>query len=205
MTLFDTPARERIAAAIDEIERHTDAEVVTVVAGAADDYRWIGLFWAALLALIVPGAAAFVLGGFDARSLLLAQWVVFVIAGLCFRHRRVAPRLVPRSVRHARAAALARAQFLAQNLHRTADATGVLIFVAEAEHYVEILVDHGVARCIDDTVFAGLIQEFTGQVAAGQTTEGFIACIQGCGEHLARAVPATHTRNELPNRLIVLD
>lgn len=205
MTLFDKTARERIAAAVTEIERHTDAEVVTVVAASADDYRWIGLFWAALVALIGPGIVAFFVGGLDGRTLLLTQWLVFVIAGLVFRNHRIAPRLVPKRLRHERAALLARQQFLAQNLHRTDDATGMLIFVAEAEHYVEILVDHGIAQRIDDSVFAGLIATFTQRVAKNETAEGFIECIQACGTHLARAVPATHERNELSDRLVVLD
>ena len=43
------------------------------------------------------------------------------------------------------------------------------------------------------------------RVAKDETTEGFIECIQACGTHLARAVPATHERNELSDRLVVLD
>ncbi|RJS95239.1 TPM domain-containing protein [Salinisphaera sp. Q1T1-3] len=205
MTLFDTNARERIAAAITEIERHTDAEVVTVTTAAADDYRWIGLLWAALIALVLPGVVVFFPAFVDTRTLILVQWAVFVGLGLIFRHPRIAPRLVPRGVRHVRAAALARSQFLAQNLHRTAAATGVLVFVAEAERYVEILVDHGIAERVDDTAWQDITQAFVARVRAGETEAGFLECIQACGTQLAEAVPATRARNELPNRLVVLE
>ena len=39
----------------------------------------------------------------------------------------------------------------------------------------------------------------------GQVLEGFLACIESCGELLREQVPKTHPRNELPNRLVVLD
>lgn len=205
MTVFDDKARAAVADAITRIERDTDAEVVTVVARQADEYRWVGLFWAALIALVVPGVVVFFPAWFDVRTLLLVQWGVFVVLGAVFQHAAITPRLVPRALRHARAAALARSQFLEQNLHRTAAATGVLIFVAEAERYVEILTDHGVAARIDNSDWAAIIERFTQRVAAGQTEAGFVECIQACGVRLAEAVPATHQRNELPNRLVVLD
>lgn len=205
MTVFNERARQAVADAITRIERDTDAEVITVLARQADEYRWIGLFWAALVALMLPGLVIFFPAWFDVRTLLLLQWGVFVVLGVLFQLPAVTPRLVPRGLRHARAAALARSQFLEQNLHRTAAATGVLIFVAEAERYVEILTDHGVAERIDNAAWSAIIERFTSRVAAGETEAGFVECVEACGARLAEAVPATHERNELPNRLVVLE
>ena len=92
-----------------------------------------------------------------------------------------------------------------QNLHHTQDGTGMLIFVSEAERYVEILVDRGSSSRLGDDTWQGIVSSFTEQVKRGQTLQGFLACIEACGEHLTRHVPATHERNELPNRLIVLE
>lgn len=205
MTVFNEHARQAVADAITRIERDTDAEVITVLARQADEYRWIGLFWAALAALMLPGLVIFFPAWFDVRTLLLLQWGVFVVLGVIFQLPAVTPRLVPKSLRYARAAALARSQFLEQNLHRTVAATGVLIFVAEAERYVEILTDHGVAEQIDDAAWSAIIERFTSRVAAGETEAGFVECVEACGARLAEAVPTTHERNELPNRLVVLE
>ena len=205
MTLLDQSAQSAVADAITAAEKHTDAEIVTVLAPQADDYRWIGLFWAAVIALLLPGAVVFFPGWIDTRTMLLIQWVCFVVLGLIFQMPSITPRLVPCHVRHGRAAALAHSQFLAQNLHRTAGATGMLIFVSEAERYVEILVDHGIASRLDDATWSAIIDRFTSQVAAGQTQQGFLDCVEACGQHLAEALPATTTRNELPNRLVILD
>ncbi|MNC52648.1 hypothetical protein D3C75_1020050 [compost metagenome] len=121
-----------------------------------------------------------------------------------FRLPSLTTRLIPRTVRHWRASNLARRQFLEQNLHHTAGSTGVLIFVSEAERYVEILVDEGISRHLDNQVWDGIVQRFTEQVRQGQTLQGFVTCIEACGRVLTEHVPLTHERNELPNRLVVL-
>ncbi len=205
MALLNEFQQRQVAEAIAEVERHTDAELVTVLARSADDYAYVPLVWASLLALLVPGLLYYLTGWFSAHGLLLTQWLTFIVLVLVLRLPLFTNRLVPRRVRHWRASNLARRQFLEQNLHHTAGRTGVLIFVCEAERYVEILVDDGIAARLDDQVWDALVAGFTAQVRAGQTLEGFLTCIQACGELLKAHVPATSDRNELPNRLVILD
>ncbi|MEE1921170.1 hypothetical protein V0R50_04550 [Pseudomonas sp. 148P] len=205
MALLNEFQQRQVAEAIAEVERHTDAELVTVLARSADDYAYVPLVWASLLALLVPGLLYYLTGWFSAHGLLLTQWLTFIVLVLVLRLPLFTSRLVPRRVRHWRASNLARRQFLEQNLHHTAGRTGVLIFVCEAERYVEILVDDGIAARLDDQVWDALVAGFTAQVRAGQTLEGFLTCIQACGELLKAHVPATSDRNELPNRLVILD
>lgn len=204
MTLLSEAELQRVADAITEVERHTDAELVTVLATRADDYAYIPLLWASLVALMLPGAANFFGGWLSAAQLLLVQWLTFALLALLGRIPSLTSRLIPRAVRHWRAANLARRQFLEHNLHHTEAGTGMLIFVSEAERYVEIIVDRGISSRIDDGAWQALVDVFTAEVRGGRTLEGFLGCIRGCGELLQQHVPATHERNELPNRLIVL-
>ena len=204
MTLLSEAELQRVADAITEVERHTDAELATVLATRADDYAYIPLLWASLVALLLPGAANFFGGWLSAAQLLLVQWLTFALLALLGRIPSLTSRLIPRAVRHWRAANLARRQFLEHNLHHTEAGTGMLIFVSEAERYVEIIVDRGISSRIDDGAWQALVDVFTAEVRRGRTLEGFLGCIRGCGELLQQHVPATHERNELPNRLIVL-
>ncbi|MGY2291752.1 TPM domain-containing protein [Pseudomonas sp. SDO528_S397] len=204
MALLTEHEQRQVAEAIARVEQQTDAELVTVLAARADDYAYIPLLWASLLALVVPGVIHFASGLLSMYTLLLAQWSTFVVLCLVFRLPKVTTRLIPRSVRHWRASNLARRQFLEQHLHHTLGSTGVLIFVSEAERYVEILVDKGISTRLGDDAWDAIVQAFTGQVKQGQTLAGFITCIEACGELLKAHVPLTHTRNELPNRLVVL-
>ena len=197
--------QRQVAEAIARVEKTTDAELVTVLAARADDYAYIPLLWASLIALVVPGVVHYLSGYLTMYTLLVAQWATFIVLCLLFRLPKVTPRLIPRSVRHWRASNLARRQFLEQNLHHTVGSTGVLIFVSEAERYVEILVDDGISKRLDDSNWDAIVQAFTQQVKQGQTLAGFIACVEACGELLKVHVPVTQTRNELPNRLVVLE
>ncbi|MDN7141895.1 TPM domain-containing protein [Pseudomonas sp. JQ170] len=204
MTLLTEHEQRQVAEAIARVEQHTDAELVTVLASRADDYAYIPLLWASLVALLVPGLLFYLTGWFSVNSLLIVQWLTFLALCLLFRLPSLTTRLIPRSVRHWRASNLARRQFLEQNLHHTVGSTGVLIFVSEAERYVEILVDEGISRHLGNEVWEGIVQRFTEQVRQGQTLQGFVSCIEACGELLRQHVPLTHERNELPNRLVVL-
>lgn len=204
MSLLSANEQQQVADAIAQIERDTDAELVTVLAAQADDYRDVALLWASLLALLLPGALNYYPAWLDSGQLLLVQWASFIGLALLFSRPRISARLVPRAVRHWRAGNLARRQFLEHNLHHTAGETGMLIFVAEAERYVEILVDRGISRHLPDSTWQAQIDAFTRQVRQGQTLQGFLDCIQGCGAHLKQHLPASHSRNELPNRLVLL-
>lgn len=204
MTLLTQSEQQQVADAIDRIELTTDAEVVTVLAAQADDYHYIPLLWASLAALVLPGAVLLFTDWLGPGQLLLVQWVMFIVLALVFRLRGILTRLIPAPVRYWRASNLARRQFIELNLHHTDADTGMLIFVSEAERYVEILVDRGISSRIDDAVWEAIVERFTTQVRNGEVLQGFLTCIQECGEQLQLHVPATHERNELPNRLVML-
>ncbi|EWC43185.1 hypothetical protein GFL09_14890 [Pseudomonas stutzeri] len=204
MTLLSESELQQVAEAIERVERDTDAELVTVLASQADDYHYIPLLWASLIALLLPGAALFFTGWLGAWQLLLVQWATFIVLAVLFRMPVLTSRLIPRSVRNWRACNLARRQFIELNLHHTEGDTGVLIFVSETERYVEILVDRGISSRIENAAWESIVDSFTESVKRGQVLEGFLGCIDACGTLLARHVPKTHERNELPNRLVVL-
>lgn len=203
MALITHMERQQIADLITEVERRTDAELVTVLAARSDDYRYIPILWAAVAALAVPTVLLFT--PLSADLIVAAQLAAFCVLALLFRLPLLQTRMIPLSVRHWRAANMARRQFLEQGLHHTAGDTGVLIFVSEAEHYVEILADRGIDRHVAPERWHGLIADFVAAMKSGQTLTGFEAAIAQVGEILAEHVPKTPgNRNELDDRLILL-
>src|SRR6056297_2825274 len=161
MTLLSKSDQEAVTAAINQVEQETDAELVTVLTAQSDNYNYIPLVWAGILALLVPGIGNYFGNWFGADMLMLVQWGTFVLLSLLFRMPGINTRLIPRQVRYWRASNLARRQFLEQNLHHTEGATGMLIFVSEAERYVEILVDQGIADALDNSVWESIVADFT--------------------------------------------
>ena len=203
MALISAIEQTRISEAIAAVERRTNAELVTVLAAASDDYRYIPLLWAALVALVVPSALYFT--PMSSAWMITVQLSVFLVLTVLLQIETLRARLIPKGVRNLRAANMARRQFLQQGLHHTDGDTGVLIFVSEAERYVEILVDRGISAKVGDDKWAGIIEEFVTDVHDNRVEEGFLTALKRCGEILAEAVPKTpDNHNELDNRLVLI-
>lgn len=204
MALLNQQQLDTVSAAIATVEAQTDAELVTVLARQADNYYYIPTLWAALIALLTPVLLTLTPLWLAAEELLLAQWSAFIVLAGLFRIPVIMMRLVPRRVKQWRASNLARRQFLENNLHHTCGETGVLLFVSEAEHYVEIIADRGINRLVEQQQWQAIVNRLTTQVRAGHTEQGFIQCIEQCGELLKQHVPATGHKDELPNHLVVI-
>ena len=201
--MLDSAARERIRQAIADVERGTDAELVTVLAARSDDYRYVPVLWAALGSLLLPLVLAPF--AFSLAVVVAVQLGAFCMLALVLHVPRLAMRLVPRELKNWRAANMARRMFLEHELHHTDDDTGLLIFVSEAEHYVEIIADRGVSKHIADTHWEAIVAAFVLDVREGRIVDGFLRTIADCGTALTAAVPKTPgNRNELDDRLVIV-
>lgn len=214
--LLTTDQRHQVAEAIKLAESLTDAELVTVLIDKSDHYWFIPTLWASVISLAVGGLSLFegllfeVTQGwhFSGTDLFVLQWVLFVLLALAFRWPPLLRRLIPGSIMRQRAWHMARTQFLNQGLHRTLQSQGVLLFVSEFEHYVEVLADDGVSSRIDDTQWQSVVNEFVVDVAARRTLQGFLQAIEKIGALLARHCPPTYgkgTLDELPNHMVVIE
>ncbi len=204
MSLLTEEQAKQVADEISRIEAQTDAELVTVLAKQADSYNYIPTLWAALIALLSPGVVLFTPFWLDVSEIIMIQLIVFLGMAVVLRIPPVMRRIIPRAVKQWRAANLARRQFLENNLHHTAGETGLMIFVAETERYVEIIADRGIDKFVSREQWQGIVDEFTESVHKGRTLEGFLTAVDRCGEILIEHVPATGEKNELPNHMILL-
>ena len=168
MTLLNDAELETIANSIAEVERTTDAELVMVLARQADNYLYIPTLYAALVALLAPLVLKLTPLWLTAEDLLLMQWINFIVLAIVFRLPAVTMALVPKHIKYWRAANLARRQFLEQNLHHTKGETGVLIFIAEAEHYVEIIADRGISQHVSNPQWQGIVNELIDHIKQRQ-------------------------------------
>ncbi len=203
MAFLNESDRARIAAAVRAAEAKTSGELVTVIARAADPYLHVPLLWAAWAALLAPAVLWLTGAWLSLPVYYAAQLATFVgVFALC-QWPPLKLRLVPRRLKRARAARLAREQFFTRGLHRTRERTGVLIFVCVAERYVEIIGDEGIHKRVPGGYWDGIVAQFVQQVRAGRVADGFVSAISACGDQLAAHFPrAADDRNELPDRLI---
>ena len=206
MTFLSPAEKQQIADAIRVAEAKTQGELVCVIAPASNDYRFLPLMWATLIALSLPAVIWLSQAWWTQAEVYLAQVALFLLVLLALQWPPLKMRLVPRSSQRQHTARLAREQFYAQQLHQTRDRTGVLLFVSVAEHYVEILADEGINSKVAPGTWDHIVKDFVAQLAARRIAAGFLAAVAACAAILAEHCPAhKENPNELPNRLIELD
>ncbi|MFK7890314.1 MAG: TPM domain-containing protein [Granulosicoccus sp.] len=215
MAFLTDEEKAALSARINHAESQTSGEIVTVIARQSDGYRYIPTLWAAISALSVPGLY-YLWQRLNSDGWLTAvetanamQWVyalqvlVFLGLGMIFQIPSVRMLVVPNSVKRRRAARHAREQFFLQNLHKTRDRTGLLIFVSVAEHYVEIIVDRGLSETVDNAIWDDVVAKFIKNVQRGKIAAGFETAIDRCRDILWEHFPAAEGKpDELPNHLI---
>ncbi len=205
MHILSKRERTRISRAIEKAEARTSGEIVAVISDSSDDYMFIPLLWAALLALFAP-VLMFALTTWPALHVYAVQLGVFVAGALAVQWWPLRIALVPRAVKRARAHRHAMGQVLARNLHTTKGRTGVLIFVSMAERFAEVIADEGIYRKVSPAIWDDVVARLGADIARGEVADGFIEAISQCGGVLAEHFPPGSTdANELPNRLIVLE
>lgn len=204
MSLFSSEEERRVSEAITRAERDTSGEIVVVVAPRSDDYLYVPPLVAALVSLLVPWLLI-VFSRLDLESVYLAQLGTFLILTALLLPAPVRTALVPARIKRVHAHRRAVEQFLAQNLHTTADRTGVLIFVSVAERHAEIIADPAIDARVPAGTWKAIIDDLTGAIGKGNAADGLAAAVAVTGAHLARHFPPeTRNPNELPDHLIVL-
>lgn len=196
--------RARIAQAIRAAESRTSGEVFCVLAQRASSYALVPFAWAAVLGLIVPWPLIY-LTTWPASVIYVLQLIAVVAAtGLLWRPA-LRFRLVSRRTKNERAHATAMQQFWDQRLQKTEGRTGVLIFAALAERYVEIVPDAGIAQKVAPEAWQNAAAALTSAVKDSRPGDGFVAAIEQCGAILAEhfpVIPDAVNPNELPDRLV---
>lgn len=204
MGFFNAAAKTRVREAIRAAEAQTTGEIVAAIARASDGYAHIPLAWAAAVALALP-ALQWWWPWLAGAQLYGAQVLAFVATLAILQWPPLKLRLVPRRLKDAACRRHAREQFVAQGLTRTEGRTGVLIFVSLAEHYVELIADAGIDRCVPAGEWQSLVQDFIAAIRAGEPARGLEEIVTRVGVRLKAAAPAGGKNpNELPDHLVEL-
>ncbi|MDF2689085.1 MAG: hypothetical protein K0Q80_2050 [Microvirga sp.] len=202
--MLTTDDQTRLANAIRDVEDDTSGEIVVVVAERADTYRSIPLLWALLVALALPWPLI-ELTNLSMSRIFMLQLGAALILSLILSLPQLRYQLVPRSIKRAQAHEAASREFIRRGLTRTRDKTGVLIYVALAEHHAEILADTGIADRVGPDIWVEIIEELTATIKSGSMADGLVGAIRRAGAILAEhAPPRFEDEDELPNRIILI-
>ncbi len=201
MSLLTQTQKKKISDKIEQAEKQTSGEFVAVIASASDDYFFIPTLWAAMLALAVP--SVFIVLGLNLDGMIVSQLIVFISTVVLLRIPYLKMLVIPKEIKQRRARRHAHEQFFLQNLHHTDKRNGVMLFVSEAEHYVEIIADKGINDVVEEGTWDHVIAEFVGHVKKGNVTEGYLSAVNKIEAVLKEHFPiGDEDKNELPNHLI---
>lgn len=203
MAFINDADRVRIGEVIAAAEKKTSGEFVAVVAHESDHYLFFTTLWAAIAALIVPGAMLAAGSELDLIVTYAIQLAGFLVVGTLLLWPPLKIRFVPKSIRRAHAARAAQEQFHLLGVHRTRNRSGLLLYVSVAEHYVQIIADEGIHARVGEARWQEIVGMFVAEVKAGRVADGFTAAITAIADAMAAHYPReADDVNELPNRLI---
>jgi putative membrane protein len=184
---------EAVRAAVQEAEGRTSGEIVPYVVEASDGYPnavWKG---AALGALIGPlvALAVYYLGGFWGTHPTLWMLLPPAAGGAAgFLLAAFVPPLkrwmAGDEVMAARAQRRAAGAFLEQEVFRTRDRTGILLFVSLFERRVVVLADSGIHQRVAPGEWDGIVAGVVLGIHAGRPGAALIGAIRECGQLLER-------------------
>jgi len=195
---YDQAASENIAAAVRDIEKATDAEVVIVVRGRSGSYRHADYLFGALLAF--AGLLFVLFSPFDFHT----YWVPFDVALLfavgafvSFRSDTLRRLLTTDNFRTKAARAGAAAMFYEAGIANTHAENGLLIYLSLLERKMEVIADRGVLKAVPPLKWNHSVFELK-EVAQKCEPEDLINALRNLGAVLAEHLPAT---GENPNEL----
>lgn len=213
-----------VTTAVAAAERHTDGEIVTVIAGQSDDYRETPIYWAvaamflalAFIAVFpaqLAGLLTYATGGWEhsyspseyLTIIMLVLAAKFAAVHLIISWKPLRLALTPAAIKHMRVRARAIKLFKVSAEKRTMGLTGVLIYLSMAEHRAEIVADSAIASKVAPEVWGKAMAAMIVELRAGRPGEGMAAAVRDVGKVLAEHFPKTSDNpNELPDRLIEL-
>ncbi len=201
---FTKDELERISRAVDAAEASTAGEIATMVVAASDPYREGSVLGTMLLA----GLSAFLFSVFlhhvTVWFYVPATVALALPSGYLFlRLPRLRIPFVARSRIRLAVRERALRAFYEKGLHRTRDATGILIFISLLERTVWILGDSGINRRISPEAWQELSTGLTRGIRRGEACDALCLTIARCGSILAEHFPhRADDTNELPDEVL---
>jgi putative membrane protein len=202
--------RNRIDACVREAESRTRGEIVVMVAPASYHYPVAGLLGATAFALPVAVAFTPLLGGlfwagpanlWVFLAVMIPLFVAFhevvkrvFILKRCFVHAKEMEDEVREAAHH---------QFYRKGLHRTAEETGVLIYISVFERRVWVLGDQGINAKIPEEQWQAVAAVIVQAIQEGRPAEGICRAVGEVGRILREKFPVgPDNPDELKNLII---
>lgn len=207
---FSAADREAVEAAVRGSEGRTSGEIVPYVVDRSDEYPNAAWKGAALGSLLVPLLALSYYQWSEQWGGHFALWLTLpslVGGALGFLLTQVAPplrrALAGRDVCELRSRRRAAVAFLEAEVFKTAERTGILLFVSLFERQVVVLADSGIHASVPASSWDAIAQRLAASLRQGERGPALARAVRECGEllHLQGVARGDDDVNELPDTL----
>ncbi|HKP26168.1 MAG TPA: TPM domain-containing protein [Dongiaceae bacterium] len=180
---------QRIEQAVQAAEAATSTEIAVCVRRASGDDRFLAAIFGAVVFLAVETLGPAIWWNYDRLVWLGVALVAGVLAfWLCDRFdlglRCLPPRMLVKDAHRT-----ARAVFLDHGIDATPERNAVLLFVSQAERYVEILPDRAAAAAIEPTHWTAIVGAFRQAARKGDLGEAVAGAVSAIGKVCAVHFP----------------
>jgi len=208
---FLTPAeQQRVTQAVQEAERITSGEIVPMLVSRSHDYPMAAVTCGVSLALPIALLLTNLIGeriwigpqnmwlflGFFAA--LYAALYPLAMRSDVLKHFFLRRKQVDQEVERGALAA-----FYAEQLHKTRDANGILLYISIMEQRVWILADRNINAKIEQQEWDATVDDLTAGIKAGHPAEALCQAVRRVGETLQTHFPyQKDDQDELHNLII---
>ncbi|MEP0821614.1 MAG: hypothetical protein HRF44_02065 [Ignavibacterium sp.] len=207
---FSSEDLERISRAVKEAEKRTSGEIVPYFVERSDGYdvaAWRGGALFASIAIVAIALLHLFTETWHGLGPLEIGIITLGALGLgVFITHQVAPLkrlLAGNDLLELRVAQRAAQAFISEEVFKTRDRTGILLFLSLLEHKVLVVGDSGISARVEQSEWEDVVETITRGIRTGKPADGLIEAIQKCGVLLQRKGVRRRRadRNELENRL----
>jgi putative membrane protein len=208
--LFSPADLERVKAAVKEAEKKTSGEIVPYVVDRSDDYEesdWrcgalLGTLTLALFAALHRFTSVWL--PLDFAEVVLVSLLAFLLGMGLARFLPPVKRLFAGNTLLERRVALrAAAAFIGEEVFKTRDRTGILLFLSVLEHKVLVIGDEGINAKVEKLDWQDVANTVVAGIKSGKPADGLVQAIGKCGvlleRHHVRIKP--DDTDELPDNL----
>ncbi len=202
--------QQKVTEAVQAAERITSGEIVPMVVSRSHDYPMAAVFCS--ISLVLPSALLLthIIGGrywIGAQNMWLFLTLFAVLYALVYplalrsdklKRFFLNPKHVEQEVEKSALAA-----FYSEELHKTRDANGILLYISVMEQKVWLLADSNINAKIDQQEWDSTITDLTTGIKAGKSGEAICEAIRRIGEILRTHFPyQKDDEDELHNLII---
>ncbi len=188
---FSQDDLDRIAEAVRNAESKTSGEIVPYFVDQSDDYRvarWRGGVAFAGVAMLMCTALQWLVKSWfplyllDFSAIIVGAFILgTVLVGVFPALRRL---FLGHSLMDHRVSQRASLAFFTEEVFKTRERTGILIFLSFFERKVVVLGDSGINTRVQQSEWDGIVQGVVKSIKEGKPVDGIVEAIRECGELL---------------------